>query len=234
MVCEWVEVEGEPWTDRLRVWLEGRGCDAWVLHDYAQDPSLYAQTRLRESLPVSEAADAESYARWMAHYRAHRVRTIHGGLIAMRRRAGGNWLRVEDLSGGFTEPFGEAVLQGFEVRDFLARHADDDDGATLALRPRIHPDCRLGQEHWRTEDGWSPQPLRLRQGSGLRRRINVDASVAGFLGGFDGARTVREAIAELAGQADAEPAQVQTEALAVIRRMLDLGFLLLPDASSVD
>ena len=42
---------------------------------------------------------------------------------------------------------------------------------------------------------------------------------------FDGGRTVREAVETLAAEADATPDQVQQESLQVVRRMLDLGFL---------
>ena len=30
MICEWVEVEGEPWEQRLQSWTAGSGCDVFV------------------------------------------------------------------------------------------------------------------------------------------------------------------------------------------------------------
>ena len=226
MICEWVEVEGESWQERLGRWFEGNGCDVWVLKDYSQDPSLYAQMRLRENLPASEARDEETFGHWMDYYAAHRVVAVHGGLVAMRRRDGANWLRIDEIAQSYGKDLGNAILAGFEARDFLAAHEDDE--ALLGTTPGLAPDCRLHQEHRRAEGGWQPQPLRLEQREGLRRGLNLDPNVAMFLSRFDGRRTVRETLAELAAEADAEPAQVQTEVLQVVRRMIDLGFLLAP------
>jgi methylase of polypeptide subunit release factors len=226
MICEWVEVEGESWQARLGRWFEGNGCDVWVLKDYTRDPSLYAQMRLRETLAASEAHDEETFRRWMDYYAAHRVAAVHGGLVAMRRRDGTNWLRIDEIAQSYGKNLGVAILAGFEARDFLAAHEDDE--ALLDTRPTLAPDCRLHQEHRRADDGWEPQPFRLEQRDGLRRGLNLDPSVAMFLGRFDGGRTVREALAELAAAADAQPAEVRTEVLQVIRRMIDLGFLLAP------
>jgi len=223
---QWVEVEGESWQARLGRWFEGNVCDVWVLKDYARDPSLYAEMRLRETLAASEARDEETFGRWMDYYAAHRVVAVHGGLVAMRRRDGANWLRIDEIAQSYGKDLGNAILAGFEARDFLA--AREDDAALLAAVPRLAPDCRLHQEHRWGEGGWQPQPMRLEQREGLRRGLNLDPNVAVFLSSFDGRRTVREALAEVAAEADAEPAQVQIEVLRVVRRMIDLGFLLAP------
>jgi hypothetical protein len=182
--------------------------------------------RLRENLPASEARDEETFGHWMDYYAAHRVVAVHGGLVAMRRRDGANWLRIDEIAQSYGKDLGNAILAGFEARDFLAAHEDDE--ALLGTTPGLAPDCRLHQEHRRAEGGWQPQPLRLEQREGLRRGLNLDPNVAMFLSRFDGRRTVRETLAELAAEADAEPAQVQTEVLQVVRRMIDLGFLLAP------
>jgi SAM-dependent methyltransferase len=226
MICEWVEVEGESWQTRLARWLEGTGCDAWVLRDYTQDPSRYAQMRLRESLPATETADEQAFRRWMDYYAMHRVVAVHGGLLVMRRRDGANWLRIDEAGDAYGKNLGGAVATGFEARDFLAAHADDE--ALLDTAPQVAPDCRLRQEHRWGGAGWQPQPVRLEQREGLRRGLALDANVAVFLGKLDGRRTVRAAVAELAAEADAAPRDVQAEVLQVVRRMIDLGFLLAP------
>ena len=226
MICEWVEVEGESWQARLGRWLEGNGCDGWVLKDYTRDPSLYAQMRLRETLPSSEARDEQTFRRWMDYYVARRVVAVHGGLVAMRRRAGTNWLRIDEIAESYGRDLGTAILAGFEARDFLAAHEGDE--ALLDATPRVAPDCHLRQEHRWAEGRWQPQAVRLEQREALRRGLGLEPNVALFLGSFDGRRTVRDAVAELAVEADAEPSQIQAEVLQVVRRMIDLGFLLAP------
>ena len=43
------EVDGQPWQERIAEWLEGTGCDAWVMKGLTQDPEEYAQHRIRET-----------------------------------------------------------------------------------------------------------------------------------------------------------------------------------------
>lgn len=226
MVAEWAGIRGERWQDRLGAWVAGRGCDAWVLKDHTQAADRYALSRLRETLSDAERMTAE-YHRWMEHYKAHGVEQVHGGYVILRRRDGANWARMEALDGGFEEGFSEALLQGFRARDFLA----SGDGELLASRPRMSPDCRLYEDR-RWEDGWQLERLRLCQASGLRRKIGLDPGVAGFLATLDGSRTVADAIDGLAAGVDAPAEQVRDEALGVVRRMLDLGFLLPPEPAA--
>ena len=223
MICEWVEIEGQPWRERIGEWFEGTGCDAWVLKDYTQKPFLYAQSRLRETIPVSEQKDMATFEKWTRYYREQGLVAVHAGIITMRRRSGANWLHIEELTGNIPDSFGTAIHQGFLSRDFLEDHPAGPD--LLDTRPQLAPNVRLYQEREWQRDRWVTQPLRLAQTSGLMRRIGVDQPVAEFLVQFDGEHSVREAVASLAAQADALPAQVEKESLAVVRRMLELGFL---------
>src|SRR5262249_44313091 len=42
MICEWAQIEGETWQDRVTEWLQGRGCDAWVIKQTTTEVSAYA------------------------------------------------------------------------------------------------------------------------------------------------------------------------------------------------
>jgi methylase of polypeptide subunit release factors len=223
MICEWVEVAGEPWQDRVGRWFEGSGCDVWLLRDYEGDPARYAEMRLRERLPAGEEEDERVFRRWVEYYEACGVVAIHGGLVAMRRREGANWLRVDEVGEAHAKGLGAAVLDGFAARDFLDAHRDDE--RLLGARLRVAASCRLAQDHCWADGAWRPGPLRLGQADGLRRRIDLDPGVAAFLGRFDGARPVAEALAELAAEAGAAPAEIRAETLQAVRRMVELGFL---------
>ena len=48
MLCEWAQVGDQSWEERIAEWLDGSGCDAWVMKGLTQYPEEYAQHRIRE------------------------------------------------------------------------------------------------------------------------------------------------------------------------------------------
>jgi hypothetical protein len=85
------------------------------------------------------------------------------------------------------------------------------------------------ESFWRVHlDGWRPEVIRLYLARGLPGSVNVGGEIAKFLVEFDGSCTIGEAIEKLVAEATAPRAQVEREALAVVRRMIELGFVL-PD-----
>jgi SAM-dependent methyltransferase len=224
MGLEWVSVGGVGWQERIRGWLLGSGCDAWVLKTSTVTPLQYAQGRLLERLPAPEDDDLATFGRWMGYYRDYGVEAIHGGRLVMRRRAGTNWVRLEEVDGDLSLPYGRAIEEGLASRDFLERHGADE--ALLGARLVLVPHAYRVQRHRRDDGRWVEEPLSLHQGEGLQRHLTVAPEVAAFLGRFDGLRTVGELVAELAGEVEATPDRIQAEVLQVVRRMLDLGFLL--------
>jgi SAM-dependent methyltransferase len=223
MLCEWAEVRGQPWPERLCEWLDGTGCDAWVMKGYAEDPGEYAQERIRTNI-ASPARDAELYASYMAYYRERKVEAIHGGLITMHRRSGPNWIFIEEVQHTPKAPCGDLVLQTFATRDFLQSHSSDDQ--LLGLKPKLSPDVRLEQVFQQAEGKWRPESLTLRFVKGFDLFLGLQPIVAEFLSGCDGTRALSELIGNFATKADAPLEQVQKECLDVVRKLMEGGFLL--------
>ncbi len=224
MICEWAQIKDEPWQKRVLAWFEGLDCDVWVLKDYTQAPALYAQTRMRETIQVSPEADMASYDQWMAYYRDKGVEAIHGGLIALRRRAGNHGVRIEELHENTRTAFGETILQGFGAREFLESHASDTSllETTLTLSPQI----RLDQECHCDQGAWQPKITRMRLAKGLPQTITVEPDIADFLVRFDGQHTVGQLVDGLAQRVGLEPGRIQGECLGLVRGMIERGFLL--------
>ena len=223
MLCEWAEVRGQPWQERLCEWLEGTGCDAWVMKGYAEDPAEYAQERIRTNT-ASPARDAELYANYMAYYRERKVEAIHGGLVTMHRRSGQNWVFIEEVQHTPKAPFGDSVLQTFATRDFLQSHGSDDQ--LLGLKPKLSPDVRLEQVFRQAEGGWKQESLTLRLVKGFELFLGLQPIVAEFLVGCDGRRALGELIGNFATKADAPLELAQKECLDVVRKLIERGFLL--------
>ncbi len=223
MLCEWAEVRGQPWQERVREWFDGNGCDVWLLKGYTQTPPDYAEERIRETAPDSPGEDAAIYTNYMNYYRERKVEAIHNGLIAMRRRAGKNWVWIEETPHTPKDPFGEAVLQTFTNRDFLESHSTDEQ--LLATRPRLSPHARLEQRFQASDSGWQRIALELRLVKGFPFFVGVQPLVAEFLSGCNGGHTLAELIQDLTGKVNVTAGQVQRECLDVIRKLIERGFV---------
>jgi SAM-dependent methyltransferase len=224
MSLEWVSVGGEDWQDRVRGWLEGSGCDAWLLKLSTASPLQYAQARLFERLPAAEEDDLATFSRWMGYYRDYGVEAIHGGRLVMRKRAGSNWVRLEEVDGELSLPFGQAIEAGLAARDFLERHPTD--GSLREVRLALDDDAHRLQRERREGGRWAAASVTLGQGHGLQRHMTMAPEVAALLGRFDGVRTVGELLDDLAAEVETSPDRIDEEVLRVVRRMVDLGFLL--------
>ena len=49
ILASWAHTPGEDWSEPLRAWLEGSGCDAWLLHHGTSDPLTHASNWNRGS-----------------------------------------------------------------------------------------------------------------------------------------------------------------------------------------
>jgi hypothetical protein len=149
---------------------------------------------------------------------------MHGGMIAMRKRAGGrNWLEIEELPFQAKMPFGDLVEAVFDTRDQVAAAGEE---ALLALRPRLSPYVGLVQVSQASESGWAVPSMQLKLDHGLERGCGVDQQVAAFLAECTGKRTLGELMLALLPQQGPDAAQARAGCLAVMRQLMRRGFVL--------
>ncbi len=224
-ICEWVEIRGQDWRDRLSQWLQNNGCDAWVLQANRQLPASYADGCLRQSTPDPNEFAAE-LENWNQYFEDRNVEAIYGGLIFLRRRQGDNWCDFTQLSSAVTEPIGDVILQGFASRDLL-HHAD---GEQALLGSRLHVSPGVKQEevtHWEN-NAWQTDSISLRIESGLPVSIGIDAPVRELISRFDGHRTVEEVLKDFAKHLSMPLDTARPQALPMVDHLLRNGFLVLP------
>lgn len=227
MLCEWAQIEGQPWEERVAEWLEGTGCDGWVMKGLTQDPAEYAQHRIKEVMQEPEK-DAELFRGYMNYYRQRGVEAIHDGLLVMRKRtasetASPNWVRVEEVPKTPTGELGELILATFAANDLL--RSLEDDAALLATRPRLTSSVRLEQICVQGGGQWRAESLTLRLVTGFPFHLTVQPLVAEFLATCDGSRSAGEAILAFASQVKAPAEQVERECIAMIRKLIERGFM---------
>jgi len=222
MLCEWPEIEGQPWEERLAEWFEGSGCDAVVFEGGNYDPVRYAQARLPVvTAPAAKEIEYERFSEWVDYYNFKRVKTIHAGFLTLRRRSGHNWVHFERCASEPSLPSGEAILRRFTVRDRPLT-----DSQILGGKFRIADGVQLrhvvefGGKEWRV----SPR-VQMAQTSGLQLLHDLTPEVADFVANLDGRKVFRELVDNLAREAPVPREKVQAECLALLRRLLDRGFV---------
>jgi predicted RNA methylase len=225
MLCEWAQISGQPWEERIAEWLQGTGCDAWVMKGWTQNPAEYAQHRISETSSDS-SQDAGQYEGYMEYYNRHGVEAIHDGLIVMRRRTGTNWVRIEEVPKIPTSDMGKVILATFAAHDLL--EAVQEDAKLLAMSPQLASNVRLEQICAQAEGRWHPEAFTLRLITGFPFNITVQPLAAEFLGKLDGTQTAEEAIQSFAAAANAPLETVRRECLAMVRKLIERGFFVVP------
>lgn len=222
MLSEWVETSEQLARDRVAGWVDGLGCDAWVLRGTPKSPYRYVAGRLTD-LAGSDYRPATSYEDWLAYFEERDVRAINPGMLVLRRRRGANWFHMLTVPGEPTEDVGTAVRERIAACDFLELCQDDD--SLLDATLRIPTAVELEQRFLRSDEGWSSTRVALQVTDGLPLEAEIDLPVLAFLNQVDGKRNVRECIASFCELTAAEPGELTRQLLPAIRLFIGSGIL---------
>jgi SAM-dependent methyltransferase len=222
LLCNWVQIVGQDWRERLASWFKGTGCDAWVLHSHSEAIAGYALKRISEAESDSEQI-AKKFDQWIGYYTQEQIEAIGFGVITLRRTSRqSNWFRCERLP-EVHGACGDAIAQKFRLTDFLETHRDD--YALLDARLHCTSHVRWEQRHEKKAEKWSLVESRLRITEGLGYTAEVDPTVSEFVVRCKGNRKVREYLQELATATKQDKNRIAPGFLKVIRRLIELGFL---------
>ena len=154
---------GEDWDERPRRWVEGRGCDAWILQLPGNRDALgYAVGWNRPLLDHDRAQFEATVDRWVRAFADSNTARIASGAIVLRKRSGANWIRVDETRTYPAARAGRHVEQLFAGQTLVAALPDDRDLLELVVSP--HDGLRLDQTEAETPNGASFSP----PGSGSR------------------------------------------------------------------
>ena len=222
VLIAWALDPDDP-AERPRSWLEGSGCDAFLLHTSTDDPIETATAWNRDLLDRPEAY-AEALDRWLAYYRELGIEQLGYACVVLRKRSDGRdgWLETQQLPRAALRPAGRHVRKLFETHDRLSEL--DSDRALLDQRLRVVDDAVVTQDTRFAEGRWQPESLTLRLEHGLPFSAELDPPTARLIRELDGSKTLRDALA-VAVDSDA----ARETGLSLARRMLEIGFLELGD-----
>jgi hypothetical protein len=222
VLIAWALDPDDP-AERPRSWLEGSGCDAFLLHTSTDDPIETATVWNRDLLDRPEAY-SEALDRWLAYYRELGIEQLGYACLVLRRRADGRdgWFEAQQLPQAALRPAGRHVRRLFETHDRLSELGSDE--ALLERRLRVADDAVVAQETRFAEGGWHAGDLTLRLGRGLPFSAELDRPTARLIRELDGSKPLRDALAAVVDGDEARAA-----GLGLARQMLEIGFLELGD-----
>lgn len=223
MICEWVEIEAEPWQQRITEWQQDTNCDLWCIKANTQTPEHYAQFRIREVTEQTGADAGQALAQWMDYYHQHRVTAIHGGLIVLRKRETNQWLRFDELDGQIDAAFGNEIATSLQRFDFCIENLDP--STLLTAKLVLAPATRLHQTLTRNQQQWQIQQVELASTNCLTKDIRIEQQIADFLVTFDGVHTVDQLIQNFSQTIGQPRSVIQAECMKMVQYMLERGYL---------
>jgi methylase of polypeptide subunit release factors len=226
ILASWAHTPGEDWTAPLRAWLEGSGCDAWLLHHGTNDPLTHASNWNRGSHTGDPDGLGEAIDRWVAYLERLGIEGVAYGALILRRRSGGaNWICANELPSDRLKPASEHILRVFEAQDYLAGLSDEREllDGTFALAPHDLPEQRVEFR----DGGWVLAEISNTLQDGLGLRAGLDPITVELLTGLDGIRKLRRVVEEQARRSQVDRNVLETDAVALVRGLLGAGFLTL-------
>ena len=222
LLASWIaDGSADPFA-RPRGWVEGSGCDAWLVAARTLDP-------LGHAAAWSDGDDLEEWAENLRQLGADRV--VEGAVILRRRSAASNWVRSDTAPPETPEPASEHIRRVFAANDRLA---ELDDGGLLAARLELAPPHRIEASFSARAGRRVPETTRIRLLDGLRFAAEIDPHTAELLVRLDGERTLQAALLSLTQEAGLNQAEVEMfsrQAAAIAREMLGLGFLVFAEST---
>lgn len=222
MLCEWVQVAGQSWEERIQEWTAESGCDVLVVIGAEMTPLSYAEKRSHEAKLLHASDQQNLFEERMAYFKEQQVERIVGGVINMRKRQGPNVLATLKAD-PVNDTAGAAVRERIDTLTYVATHPPQD---LLSRRFKISSDTHLEQHQSFGSSGeWEITSSELVKEGGLQDRLRLDGVVARFIPLFDGERTLAEIAAEVSRSLPVSIDDARERCLQLSRRLLQSSFV---------
>jgi SAM-dependent methyltransferase len=229
MLCEWVELESEPWEERLKPWFQGSQCDVHIWQGYQFSPVDYARKRALEQSQLDPEAAVVSFRERISYLTKYGVKEVFGGLISIRRRSGENWFWVEEMKKRPAGPIGEALRERFSTRDILGHGGQ----ALLVSRPKLPANVHLLSESTQQRGVWLAGQSYLERMDDLPAKMGLDAVVAQLAARFDGREALETLLRHLASERNIPLEGIIPEGLRVVEKLAVSGLIVLEEGQGI-
>jgi len=225
LILNWAHPGESAWEEPPRSWLDGLGCDAWIMRLEAMDALGYAHTWLYEGVSRADQDHERELDEWLAYLRGLGIEHVTLGAVILRRRAAPrHWIRCEsEIKGWDSGPRGGQIERIFAGEDLLIQIEDD---ATLFEQClALAPELRLITAYAVEQGRWSLCHRALQLTGGFGFTTGIDETVAGLLACWDDSRPVRFAVEAIARRIGKSVEDIKTPCCTVIRGLLKGGYL---------
>ena len=220
VLINWAIPDGQEWHVPLRRWVDGNGCDSWLMMSASQDPATYAAiwTRSRDRDAYTAALD-----RWVGYFEELNLQAIGLGAVVLRKAAPqSGWVRVDYLPDSVTAPAGDDIRRLFAAHDYLSAVSDE---TLLAAAFRTRPEHALLQTLAFRDGGYAIDGAEVRSRSGLPFRGTVDSYSTQLLAQSDGRRPLRQVARDIAAAHDIDQDRFIAACAGIARGLIASGFL---------
>jgi Methyltransferase small domain len=208
---------GDDAAARPRSWVDGRGCDAWLIHTGGED-ALHAAATWNRAAGTDPEGFAQHMDAWVAYYEKLGIGWIAYGALVLRRRAGGsNWFRAAELPEDRLRPASSHLLQMFAAQELTERVLD----VPLALVETAFVDRTA-----RVVDGaWNEVSATVRLEAGIGFGVNLDPIGARLVVLFDGRAPLRPQLPALARELGVPEEKLEAFATRLAMHLLEHGLV---------
>jgi methylase of polypeptide subunit release factors len=202
ILASWLGRDSDAPDDHAWDWVQGIGCDAWILPVDEASPREHAE-RWNAHLADDDTAYRDAVTRWVAYLNDLGAGVVTEGGILLHRRDGTNTTRIDEVDEDELDPADHQIRRAFAAR--AALNGSDLLDAPLEPVDTLRVKTRSGRARVTLEEGiWS--------------QLDVPLGVASVLRKLDG-RPLREL----------KPSDA---AVAACRELLELGAFELPATSA--
>ncbi|MDA8440080.1 MAG: methyltransferase [Propionibacterium sp.] len=216
----WAMVDAVPWQERLASWVEGTGCDLWVVERERLDIYDYIEIWLTDAGLAGSPLWRPRYDQWLDYFSGLGITGVGMGWLTLTNAH-------RDQPDIEVESWPHAVEQ--PVGPVIARRSNAVTAATLAvgdlLQGRWRLDGSVSEETIGEPGAADPAHVVLRSDTGLRRAIKVSTLTGGVLGACDGELSLGGIIGAVASLLSVPVAEAIAETVPLVRRALREGLL---------
>lgn len=221
VLVSWLaESEDDP-DERVHDWLEGNGCDAWVLGLSGADPLDHA-AGWNDHFTGDPDTMGEALDEWTAYFDALDAGWITEGAVLMRKRdAEHHLVRADPVDEEELEFASDQIERVFAA---LALIAEEGASAILEARLTLAEEVRFDQELDRHGD---VQEIRIVLDEGTCPDLELELETAEVLTTLDGGRTLDQAIERTARRFDLgkrDASELRHDTVQAVRELFEQGF----------
>jgi methylase of polypeptide subunit release factors len=221
VLVSWLAASEDEPDEHVHAWLEGNGCDAWILGLAGSDPVDHA-AGWNDHLSSDPDAYAAAIEEWASYFAGLGAGWISEGGVVMHKRAGDRHIvRADGVDEDELEFASDQIERVFNALAAIAREGD----AVLDGRLRLVEETRFDQELDRTGAVTSTL-LVLDEGTCADWELSVEE--ADVLVALDGMTTLDQAVARVARREElskSETAELRRDVRDLARDLLETGAL---------